>query len=249
LEECVAQRTAELVLASRAKDDFLSIMSHELRTPLNAVLGLTEAIREGVYGPVQPRQDKALSRVDESGHRLLTLINDILEVSRVDISSAKLDLEPVVVDDVCQASLRLVHEGIKHKQLTVTTRVGPEVPAIRADKRLLKQILVHLLSNAVKFTPERGSIELEATLDTGGSAVRFTVRDTGIGIAPADLPRLFQRFGQLDAGLTRRYGGTGLGLVLVRRFTELHGGRVEVESEPGVGSRFSVVLPISGCAE
>jgi PAS domain S-box-containing protein len=242
LEERVAERTAELTLAMRARDDFLSVVSHELRTPLHAMLALTEAMAEGIYGPIAPRQGEALGRVGERGQHLLGLITDILDVAKMDAERMVLDLERVEVEEVCRAGLRLVQDAAARRRQTLHLGAPPGLPAMRADARRLKQILLALLANAVKFTPENGEIGVEAARE-GEAAVRLTVWDTGPGIAAEDLPRLFQRFGQLDARLSRAHGGAGLGLSLVRRLAELHGGRAEVESRPGAGSRFSVVIP------
>ena len=243
LERRVAERTAELELASRTKDDFLASMSHELRTPLNAVLAIAEALQERVYGELGERQHTALRRLEESGRHLLDLITDILDISKVDAGAMKLDIEPVVVADAARAALRMVQEGATRKHHVLALRVESEIHTIEADRRRLKQILVNLLTNAVKFTPPGGAIALEVTSVDG--AVRFTVHDSGVGISPEDLPKLFQRFVQLDASLSRPQGGTGLGLSLVHRFTSLHGGRVEVASQRGAGSHFTVTLPLA----
>jgi PAS domain S-box-containing protein len=250
LERRVAERTAELSLAnaalgraSRAKDDFLASMSHELRTPLNAVLGLSEALQEAVYGPVAPRQHKALARIQESGRHLLELISDILDLSKIEAGRMDLDVAPVSVDDVCRQSLQLIQEAAQKKKQSVALQIRDGFTTLMADERRLRQVLVNLLSNAVKFTAEGGSIGLTAMTDDDGDQVRFTVWDSGIGIDAGDQARLFQSFVQLDSSLSRQHPGTGLGLAVVRRLVELHGGGVTVESEPGKGSRFSVALP------
>jgi PAS domain S-box-containing protein len=249
-EDSLRRRSDELSLAnaaltgaSRAKDEFLASMSHELRTPLNAVLGLCEALEEQVYGPVEERQRTALRRIEESGRRLLALIDDILDLSKLDADRMPLDVEPVRVDEICKVSLRSIQEPALRKQQTVGFHATDGFATLPADARRLKQILVNLLSNAVKFTPEGGSVGLDAVVDEAGECVRFTVWDTGKGIADVDLPRLFRPFAQLDGSLSREHGGTGLGLSLVRKLVELHGGGVSVESEPGKGSRFEVILP------
>ncbi len=253
LEQRVQIRTAELAAANqrlveavRAKDDFLANMSHELRTPLTGILAMAEVLQQPIHGPVTPKQAQYAQLIQQSGEHLLTLINDVLELAK--ISAGRLELERGAVDvaEVCQAALHLVSPQANHKQLTVALTSDPAVTSLRADERRLKQVLVNLLGNAVKFTPAGGRVALEVTGDASGGWAHFTVSDTGIGIAADDLPRLFENFVQLDAGLDRNYEGTGLGLAMVRRLAELHGGRVTAESAGlGQGSRFTVSLPWS----
>jgi PAS domain S-box-containing protein len=256
LAQRVAERTADLSAAnaelsrtSRIKDEFLANMSHELRTPLNAILGMSEALQEQVYGPLNEKQLKSLRSIEESGYHLLSLINDILDVSKIEAGKLKLEVGPVSVESVCQASLGLIKQDAHKKQLKISSSFDNAVTIIQADKRRLKQILVNLLSNAVKFTPEGGAIGLEVVGDAEGEAVHFTVWDTGIGILEEDMGRLFQPFVQLDSSLSRRYAGTGLGLSLVYRLADMHGGSVSLESEVGKGSRFTVSLPWQKVAE
>jgi signal transduction histidine kinase/ActR/RegA family two-component response regulator len=240
----VAERSrAEAESAARLKDDFLASMSHELRTPLSAVLGRAELLRDEVYGPVNARQSDALRVIDESGRHLLSLINDILDLSKIEAGKLSLVQELLIVQDLCQASLRLVAQTAQGKQIAVSSKVDSALTIIQADSRRLKQILVNLLSNAVKFTPSGGSIGLEAVGDAQRQRVVFTVWDTGIGISPENLARLFQPFVQIDSSLSRQYTGTGLGLALVDRLTKAHGGSIHVESMPGQGSRFSISIP------
>ncbi len=234
---------AELARAARLKDEFLASMSHELRTPLNAILGMSEALLEQVYGELNEKQAKSLRSVEESGRHLLALINDILDLSKIGAGKLELDLGPVPVESTCQSSLRIIKELAQKKQIKVSWSFDGVVTLIRADGRRLKQILVNLLNNAVKFTPEGGLVGLEVWGDVEHQMVRLTVWDTGIGIAPQDLGRLFQPFVQLDGSLSRQYAGTGLGLALVYRMVEMHGGSITVESEVGKGSRFTVSLP------
>ncbi len=234
---------AELSRAARLKDEFLASMSHELRTPLNAVLGMSEALQEEIYGPLNEKQKKALTSVEESGRHLLALINDILDLSKVEAGKLHLEIGPVPVEEVCQASLRFIRQEALKKRIRISSSFDGSVTTIMADMRRLKQILVNLLSNAVKFTPEGGKIGLEVEGDDAQNAIHFTVWDTGIGIPREKMSNLFQSFVQLDSKLSRRYSGTGLGLALVRRMTEIHGGSVSLESEEGQGSRFTVSMP------
>ncbi len=234
---------AELARANRLKDEFLASMSHELRTPLNAILGLAESLQEQIYGPLNPEQLNALHIIEESGRHLLTLINDILDLSKIGAGKLTLDITPINVQIITQASLRFIKQSAQKKHISVTAKIDPQVQIIQADQRRLKQILVNLLSNAVKFTPENGSIGLNVRGDKTNRVIHFTVWDTGIGIASKDMPHLFKLFVQLDSRLSRRYSGTGLGLGLVQQLTKLHGGSVAVTSDPGQGSRFTVTLP------
>lgn len=250
LAQRVAERTAELSVANaelvralRTKDEFLANMSHELRTPLNAILGLAEALQEEVYGMLTEQQHTSLRTIEESGRHLLALINDILDLAKVEAGQVELKIDTVGVSDVCASSLRLVKQIASKKHLRVFEEIDPDVQTIRVDGRRLKQILVNLLTNAVKFTPPDGHIGLQVVGDREQQVVHFMVWDTGIGIDPQYMDRLFQPFVQIDSRLTRPHEGTGLGLGLVARLTELHGGSVTVESEVDRGSRFTVSLP------
>jgi PAS domain S-box-containing protein len=229
--------------ANRSKSEFLANMSHELRTPLNAILGLSEALQEKIYGPLNERQQVTIGYIEESGQHLLTLINDILDVSKMEVGKFELEVSQVSIESLSQASVRFVQEMAHKKLIRLSTVIDSKVSKIWADERRLKQILVNLLSNAVKFTPAGGEIGLEVVADADDQVVHFTVWDTGIGIAPEDLGRLFQPFTQLDSALSRQYIGTGLGLSLVYQLTKQHGGSVIVDSEVGQGSRFTISLP------
>ncbi|NTU81232.1 MAG: PAS domain S-box protein, partial [Chloroflexales bacterium] len=239
----LSRANAELAQAVRAKDEFLANMSHELRTPLNAILALSESLLEQIRGPLNERQQASLQSIEASGHHLLALINDILDLSKVEAGQLDAQVETVLIADVCQASLQFVKEMASKKSLLLTLRLDDQPPTVEADPKRLKQILVNLLSNAVKFTPAGGKVSLEVAADAEAGVIRFAVQDTGIGIAPEDIARLFQPFRQLDSSLSRQHEGTGLGLALVHRLSELHGGSVAVESEVGKGSRFTVALP------
>ena len=248
----VAERTArlraanaELEWAARLKDEFLANMSHELRTPLNAVLGLSQALQEEAYGPMNDQQMKALVGIEQSADHLLAVINDILDISKIEAGKMDLDLAHVDVQSLCDASLQMVRAAATKKNIRLQIAYDPIVESILVDARRVKQILVNLLSNAIKFTPDDGTVGLEVTGQATEDTVLLSVWDTGIGIPPHSINLLFRRFIQLDGGLARKYQGTGLGLALVARLTELHGGTVSVESPVtlGHGSRFTVRLP------
>jgi signal transduction histidine kinase/CheY-like chemotaxis protein len=239
----LSRANAELARAARLKDEFLASMSHELRTPLNAILGLSEALQEEAYGPLSDRQRKSLGTIESSGRHLLDLINDILDLSKVEAGRLELQLSDVPVARLCEASLQFVKETAHRKGLKISSTVDDQLGAIVADERRIKQVLVNLLSNAVKFTPSGGRVALDARGDVAEGVVRFAVSDTGIGISAENRDRLFKPFVQIDSSLSRSYGGTGLGLALVYRLVKLHGGSVLLESTPGDGSRFTAVIP------
>ena len=250
LAQRVDERTHELNLANaeleksaKAKDAFLASMSHELRTPLTTILGLTECLSDKLYGPLNSNQEKALDTVHDSSKHLLSLINDVLDVAKVEAGKMELSWDEVPVLQLAESSLRMIRQQARKKQLRIWSDVDANVSMIWCDARRLKQVLINLLDNAVKFTPEGGAIRLEIAGDQGKNEVRLAVRDEGVGIPKQELGRLFRPFVQLGNTLSRSNGGTGLGLALVGRIAQLHGGRVEVESTPGKGSVFSVHIP------
>lgn len=250
LAQRVAERTAELSYSNaelartaRAKDEFLATMNHELRTPLNAVMLYSESLQTQLPGPLNERQLRAVNGIRESANHLLLLINDILDVAKMDAGKLSLDITSFAVENVCQSSLRLVSEMAQKKRLELHYDRSVSATQLDADERRLKQMLVNLLSNAIKFTPEGGKIGLEVSADAENNTIRFTVWDTGIGISPEDSKKLFQPFVQLDGSHVRQHGGTGLGLFLVYRMAELHAGSIAVTSEPHRGSRFTISLP------
>lgn len=245
LEQRVMERTQDLTRALRAKDEFLATMSHELRTPLTSILALAEMLGSELRGPLNPHQRKYVANIDSSGRHLLSMINDILDLAKVEAGRLNLQLTPVNVDDVCRASLSMIKELATQKNLQISYHCSDASLVILADATRLKQMLVNLLGNAVKFTAAGGRVALEVGVDSARQVVEFAVQDTGIGIAATDIPRLFKPFTQLDAGLTRQHEGTGLGLALVKRLAELHDGAVSVISEgvAGKGSRFTITLP------
>ncbi len=242
-DEALRNANLELARAMRMKDEFLASMSHELRTPLNGILGLSEALQLDVYGPLNEKQKSTLGHVEDSGRHLLELINDILDVSKIEAGKFELEMLPCSLGDICQSSIHLTKgmAGKKHQNVNFT--MNPASININADARRLKQVLVNLLSNAVKFTPENGSLGLEVTKSETNHIVYISVWDNGIGISSEDIKKLFQPFVQLDSSLSRQQTGTGLGLTLVQRLVEMHGGSIEIQSVPGQGSRFTVALP------
>lgn len=232
---------AELKFAVRARDEFLAMVNHELRTPLNAILLLTEVLHKGIYGEMNEKQQRSVRDIAESGRHLLSLISDILDVSKIEAGKLDLEIAPCAVESICHSSLQLVQGMARKNDIQVSLELAPGIETVRADARRLKQMLVNLLSNAVKFTPPGGSVGLRVVAEE--DRAHFTVWDTGIGIAEKDMDKLFQPFVQLDTGHARQYGGSGLGLVLVSNMAKMHGGGVSVESEVGQGSSFTVSLP------
>jgi signal transduction histidine kinase len=230
---------AELARAAQLENRFLANMSHELRTPLGSILGMSEVLRAEIFGSLNGEQRGFLKHIHEAGHRLLSLINDLLDLSKIGASLLELNFETVPIPDLCQSSLHFVQQQALEKQIKLISNIDPQVNTLEADTARLKQILVNLLSNAIKFTPSGGQVGLEVAGVGAESAVHFTVWDTGTGISEVDIQRLFQPFVQLD----HSYGGIGLGLALVYRLAELHGGSVRVESQVGQGSRFTVSIP------
>jgi PAS domain S-box-containing protein len=250
LTQRVAERTAELsavnaalARAVRLKDEFLANMSHELRTPLHAVLGQAEVLAEEIYGLLTVEQHKSVQMIEQSGRHLLSVINDILDLAKIEAGKVELDIQPVALATCCQTSLQFIKQIAQKKSIKVSFSMDHTVEMIYADGRRLKQILVNLLSNAVKFTPDNGEIGLEVLANAEEEVVALTVWDTGIGIAPQKMDRLFQPFVQVDSGLARKHEGTGLGLYLVHRLIDMHGGNISLESSEGQGSRFTITLP------
>jgi len=241
-EEELQEMNRQLERATRLKDEFLANMSHELRTPLNAILGMSESLEEGVFGAVNPSQINALTTIAESGRHLLALINDILDVAKIESGEIKLDITPTPIKELCRSSLTFIKQQALQKNIQLSLNIEPNLADPLLDERRTRQVLINLLSNAVKFTPDNGHITLEASRPTE-EILRLAVSDTGIGIAPEHLNKLFQPFIQIDSALNRKYTGTGLGLALVKRIVELQGGQVKVESQVGIGSSFIVELP------
>ncbi len=242
-EEIQRLAKSEMERALRIKNEFLANMSHELRTPLNSILGISESLEEQISGTLNEKQFKYIGIIRESGHHLLDLINDILDLSKIEAGRMELDIHHIAIENLCQSSLRMVKELAQKKSLNVSYKINGEIKIVLGDERRLKQSLVNLLSNAVKFTPPESKIGLEVNAHPETDEITFTVWDQGIGIAQQDIQYLFKPFVQLDAGLAREYQGTGLGLALVAQMIQLHGGHISVESEVGKGSRFIITLP------
>jgi two-component system CheB/CheR fusion protein len=229
--------------ANQVKSEFLATMSHELRTPLNAILGTTDTLQEGILGPISNRQARALTTIEQSSTHLLNLINDILDISKVEAGQLEPDWGMVSVADLCQHSLDLIAQQAQKKQITLQADYQPtDLPDLWGDARRLRQILVNLLDNAVKFTPAGGQVTLATRV--ADDQIHVSITDTGIGIAAEHTAALFQPFTQVESTLSRQYEGTGLGLALVKQLTELHGGQVSYTSTVGQGSCFTVVLPL-----
>ena len=248
------QTNQALARATRLKDEFLANMSHELRTPLNAILGMTEGLQEGIFGEISQAQLTALQTIERSGFHLLELINDILDVAKIEAGQIALDCQPTAIAPLCQSSLTFIKQQALKKRIRLEIHLPPHLPTVLLDERRIRQVLINLLDNAVKFTPEEGLVTLAVShqpsphvLDGADyspqSCVRIAVRDTGIGIAADQMSKLFQPFIQIDSALNRQYTGTGLGLTLVKRIVDLHGGQVTVASQVGIGSCFTIELP------
>jgi PAS domain S-box-containing protein len=264
-EQRLQQKNLELEEASRMKSEFLANMSHELRTPLNAIIGFSEVLVDGLVGEMTDQQRGFLTDIFSSGKHLLSLINDILDLSKIEAGKMTLDLEPVQVSSLFANSLSIIREKAAARNIHLTMDAPEELGTIRSDARKVKQIVYNLLSNAVKFTSERGEVKLQATRVNRGEVgqlsdvsmgrtfpladneftdfLKITVTDSGMGISPEGLELLYKPFSQIDSGLARKFEGTGLGLAMVKLLADLHGGAVAVESEVGKGSRFTVWLP------
>lgn len=245
----LAVTNQELARATRLKDEFLANMSHELRTPLNAILGMTEGLQDEVFGSINEKQINALKTIESSGFHLLALINDILDVAKIESGQINLECTQFFVDQLCSSSMTFIKQQAFKKRIHLQTNIPPYLPNLFADERRIRQALLNLLTNAIKFTPEGGTITLTVSLlppkadTTQQPHLRMAVTDTGIGIAPENMSKLFQPFVQIDSALNRQYTGTGLGLALVKQIVELHGGQVSLTSKLGLGSCFTIDLP------
>ncbi len=230
----------ELEEASRHKSEFLANMSHELRTPLNAILGFSQVLRDEMFGGVNDKQAEYLDDILSSGQHLLSLINDVLDLSKVEAVQVELDVRPFSLREAVEGGVVVVREQASEDGIQVSFAADPDADMVEGDERRIKQVILNLLSNAVKFTPAGGKVDVSTTRVNG--EVRISVTDTGPGIAASDRDRIFDEFQQTDAGVEQGEG-TGLGLALSRRFVELHGGRIWVDTEPDAGSTFVFTLP------
>ena len=238
----IREKSAQLEIANKHKSEFLANMSHELRTPLNAIIGFSEVLIEKMFGEVNDKQLDYLQDIHSSGRHLLSLINDILDLSKIEAGRMELELSEFDLPSALQNSMSLVRERAQRHGITLDLALPGEFSPLRADERKFKQIMLNLLSNAVKFTPDGGAVTVAAKAN--GKAIEVSVADTGVGISPEDHDAVFEEFKQVGRDYTRKAEGTGLGLALTRRFVELHGGTIRLESEPGRGSTFTFTIPV-----
>jgi signal transduction histidine kinase len=238
----IEDKSRQIEAANRHKSEFLANMSHELRTPLNAIIGFSEVLQEKLFGELNEKQAEYTNDILTSGQHLLSLINEILDLSKVE--AGRMELETAVLDLplAIENARTFVRERAAKHGITVDVDVDDRLGEYVGDERKIKQILLNLLSNAVKFTPEGGRIAINAR-EVNGS-IEISVSDTGIGIAPEDQPKIFEEFRQVGADYAHKVEGTGLGLTLAKKFVELHGGRIWVQSRPGQGSMFTFTLPL-----
>ena len=234
--------TEEAELANRAKSEFLANVSHELRTPLNAIIGFSDTMGNEALGPLgNPRYREYLADISQAGNHLLTLINDILDLSKIEVGKTELREEVVSISHVVDACMRLVKQRADERGVALRVDISTQPERLFVDEQKLRQILINLLSNSVKFTEAGGRVTVSGRQDQDG--YQFAVTDTGIGIAEQDIPTAMSAFQQVDGALSRKYGGTGLGLPLSRSLTELHGGIFDLQSEAGVGTTVKVCFP------
>lgn len=239
----IRDKGLQLEIANRHKSEFLANMSHELRTPLNAIIGFSEVLDERMFGELNDKQAEYIKDIHGSGQHLLSLINDILDLSKIEAGRMELDLTTFDLSMAVENALTLIKERASRQSITLTCEIDPQITTLRADERKFKQILLNLLSNAVKFTPDGGRISVAARQD--GSMMSLSVSDSGVGIAPQDCEAVFEEFRQVGNDYTHKAQGTGLGLALTRKFVELHGGTIAVQSELGKGSVFTFTLPLN----
>jgi signal transduction histidine kinase len=238
----IQDKSRQLAEASQHKSQFLANMSHELRTPLNAILGYTELILDSVYGEMPEKARSVLDRVQRNGRHLLGLINDVLDLSKIEAGQLILSLSDYSLKSVIQTVFSAIEPLAREKQIALKMEVASELPQGHGDERRLTQVLLNLVGNAIKFT-DSGEVSIKGS--SGNGSFTIEVHDTGPGISEADQAKLFQEFQQADNSITRKKGGTGLGLAISKRIIEMHGGKIWVESVIGQGSTFSFTLPVS----
>jgi signal transduction histidine kinase len=237
----LADKSRQIEVASQHKSEFLANMSHELRTPLNAIIGFSEVLTDRMFGELNEKQDEYLKDIYASGTHLLSLINDILDLSKIEAGRMELELTDFDLPTALENALMLVRERAGRRGIALQMNVDERLGEVRADERKIRQIVLNLLSNAIKFTPEGGRIEVAAVPKDG--LVEVSVSDTGVGIAPEDQEAVFEEFRQVGTA-AKKVEGTGLGLTLCRKFIELHGGKIWVKSELGAGSTFTFTIPV-----
>jgi signal transduction histidine kinase len=236
-------KSGEVERASRHKSEFLANMSHELRTPLNAIIGFSEVLAERLFGEINDKQAEYVGDILQAGQHLLCLINDILDLSKIEAGRMELEVSEFDLPEAIDNTLALVRERAQRRGVALERTIDARLGVVRADERKVKQVLLNLLSNALKFTPEGGRIDVRAAVRDG--MVEIAVVDTGVGIAPEDQPTVFEEFRQVGTA-SKKVEGTGLGLAISRKFVELHGGTIAVTSAPGAGSTFTFTLPLPG---
>ena len=251
LDAKVKERTARLEEAmllaessNKAKSEFIANMSHELKTPLNAIIGFSEAMLSGIYGPINERHREYLSDILLSGEKLLGLINDVLDLTKIESGSAPLDLREFSLVELIRSIGGLFREKMISHSITLDYRIDDGLDEVVADQKKIKQVMINLLSNAIKFSPDGGKVSVSARKLK--DLIEITVTDTGIGMEDDDIPKLFQPFTQLEPSLQKRFGGTGFGLFLAKRLIELHGGAISAKSKKGEGTAFTFSVPIQG---
>jgi len=238
----IEEKGRQLEIADRHKSEFLASMSHELRTPLNAVIGFSEVLLERMFGEINPKQEEYLQDVLSSGRHLLSLINDILDLAKIEAGRMELEVTDFHLPQAIDNSVTLVRERAARRSIALDVAIDPELGEIKGDERKVKQVLLNLLSNAIKFTPEGGRVDVHAGMVDG--VAEISVSDTGVGIAPEDHEAVFEEFRQVGTDYAKKHEGTGLGLTLSRRFVELHGGKIWVKSQLGQGATFTFTLPV-----